>query len=212
MKAHSSRALPFLGAALFLAGSTVACKSKDQSMPADTAAVRTSSPGQVDSAAMTPATTTPVAPPNYSNAATISFAHAANDGEITLGKLAEKKATSKDVMAYAKMMVTDHSAMLADTKKLAAKTNTMTDSTIDDVRKLMNHSTDEMKELSDKAAGPDWDKNYMDKAVSDHKDVLDHLQNAQKNTTDADITAALTGAIAKVQMHLTKAQDLRAKL
>lgn len=205
MFAKPTRAVPVLGAALLLASVAVACKSKDEAPPADTAssAMKMSSPGTVDST---------VAAPNYSNAATISFAHAANDGEIALGKLAESKATSKDVKAFGKMMVTDHTAMLAEVKALATKTNTMTDSTIDDVRKLINHANDESKELTDKAAGPDWDKNYMDKAVSDHKDVLDHLQNAQKNTTDADIRAALDGAIVKVQTHLTKAQDLRAKL
>ncbi|MDB4917666.1 MAG: hypothetical protein JWM95_5310 [Gemmatimonadetes bacterium] len=209
MSVFSTRTMPALGAALLLAGVITACKSKDEgaaaSAVADSAATKNAM-ASADKAA------TPVAAPAWSNAATISYAHAANNGEIMLGKLAEKKATSADVKGFAKMMVTDHTAMMNETKALAKKTNTMTDSTIADVADLMKHGHDELTDLTAKAAGADWDKNYMDKAVSDHKDVLDHLQNAAKGTTDADISTALTGAIAKVQAHLTAAQDIRTKL
>jgi putative membrane protein len=69
-----------------------------------------------------------------------------------------------------------------------------------------------VKELTDKAKGADWDKNYIDKAVDDHQKVLGKLQDAAKDNTDPEMTKALTEATAKVQAHLTKAQAIQAKL
>jgi len=42
--------------------------------------------------------------------------------------------------------------------------------------------------------------------------VLDKLQDAAKNTNDADLRGGLEKATGKVQEHLTKAQDLKTKL
>ena len=159
-------------------------------------------------------TTTTPAPTNdkWSSPNVLGFAIVANTGEVELGKLAQKKATHADVKAFAKMMVTDHSAMLADTKKLGSKLSVTADTAADDARDLMNHGRDAMKELTEKAAGADWDKNYMDKMVDGHKDVLSKLQDAAKNTPDAQLKTALESAVGKVQTHLTKAEDIRAKL
>ena len=159
-------------------------------------------------------TTTTSAPTNdkWSSPNVLGFAIVANTGEVELGKLAQKKATHADVKTFAKMMVTDHSAMLADTKKLGSKLSVTADTAADDARDLMNHGRDAMKELTEKAAGADWDKNYMDKMVDGHKDVLAKLQDAAKNTPDAQLKTALESAVGKVQTHLTKAEDIRAKL
>ena len=159
-------------------------------------------------------TTTTPAPTNdkWSSPNVLGFAIVANTGEVELGKLAQKKATHADVKTFAKMMVADHSAMLADTKKLGSKLSVTADTAADDARDLMNHGRDAMKELTEKAAGADWDKNYMDKMVDGHKDVLSKLQDAAKNTPDAQLKTALESAVGKVQTHLTKAEDIRAKL
>jgi putative membrane protein len=143
---------------------------------------------------------------------TVGFAWAANNGEVELGKLGEKKATNAEVKSFARMMVTDHSKMLTEVKALGTKLKADADTTADDVKDLINGSRDEVKDLTDKAKGADWDKNYMDKMVADHQKVLDKLNDAAKNNTDPDITKALTEATGKVQEHLTKAQAVRAKL
>jgi predicted outer membrane protein len=176
--------------------------------------------GNVDTtAAKAPDTTaaasaTAVTPTNtkWSTPTIVGFAVAANNGEIALGKLAETKGTNGEVKQFGKMMVTDHSAMLAATKKLGTKLNAQPDTTAGDVTDLMNHGRDEMKDLTDKPKGADWDKDYIDKAVSDHQAVLGKLQDAAKTNTDPDVSKALTEATAKVQAHLTKAQAIQAKL
>jgi putative membrane protein len=74
----------------------------------------------------------------------------------------------------------------------------------------MNDARDELKDLNDKAAGADWDAAFIDKEIDGHQKVLDKLQDASKNSNDADLRAALEKASGKVQQHLTKAQDIKA--
>ena len=202
-------------AALLLAASVSACK-KDQSSTMDSTAAAPAA-ATVDTAGTpaNPSATTPAtgaATTTWSNPSVFGFALAANNGEVALGKLGETKATNPAVKAFAKQMVTDHSAMLSSTKKLGTKLNATPDTATNDAHDLMNHGNDELKELTAKAAGADWDKNFMDKMVDDHQKVLDKLQDAAKNTTDADVRKALEEATGKVQAHLTKAQDIKSKL
>jgi putative membrane protein len=199
---------PAIAGMLLTAAAVGACKKDTDSNGAVDSTKTAMAP---DTAKPAAATTTP-APSKWTSPSVIGYAWAANTGEVELGKLGQKKATNAQVKAFAKQMVTDHSAMLADGKALAAKLNAMPDTTADDARDLMGHGRDEIKDLTDKAAGADWDKNYMDKMVDDHQKVLDKLQDAAKNTTDPELTKALEAAVGKVQTHLTKAQDIRAKL
>ena len=95
---------------------------------------------------------------------------------------------------------------------MAAKLSATADTAVDNVRDLMNHVRDEVKDLTEKAAGADWDKDFINKMIDDHQKVLDKLQDAAKNTTNADLRTALEKATGKVQQHLTKAQDIKANV
>jgi putative membrane protein len=208
---HTPR--PTLALALLFAGAIAipACKGKDQYANGD--AAKTDSAAKADTttpaAANATGTTTP-AGGGWTSPAILGFATNANSGEVELGKLAESKGTAANVKAYGKMMVTDHTAMLNETNALATKLGANADTTADNARDLANHARDEIKELTDKPAGTDWDKNYIDKAIDDHQKVLDKLQDASKNTTDPAVRAALEKTTGKVQQHLTKAQDIKA--
>jgi len=192
-------------AGLMLAASLAACKK-------EAPATHTTAMGRADTTTAAAATTTTPAPSKWTGASTVGFAWAANNGEIQVAKLAETKAGNADVKAFAKMLVADHTKMLNDVKGLATKQSVTPDTTMDDVKDLMGHSRDELKDLTDKAKGADWDKDFIGKMVDDHQKVLDKLQDAVKNTTDSTLTKALTEASGKVQQHLTKAQELQAKL
>jgi putative membrane protein len=142
----------------------------------------------------------------------LGYASAANSGEIELGQLGVKKATNAKVKAYARELVAEHRTMLAEGKSMATKLSATADTAVDNVRDLMNHVRDEVKDLTEKAAGADWDKDFINKMIDDHQKVLDKLQDAAKNTTNADLRAALEKATGKVQQHLTKAQDIKANV
>ena len=145
----------------------------------------------------------------WNDAQIVAFATAANNGEIAEGTLAESKATNAAVKAYARQMVTDHRAMLNEGKAFATKNNVTPDSTKDDVVDLMKGSQEEIKELTDKAKGADWDKEFIEHEIDAHKKVLEKLQNATQATTNPELKDLLTKATGKVQEHLTKAEDIK---
>ena len=145
----------------------------------------------------------------WTSANTLGCAAAAGAGEIRESELAARKATTPAVKSFARQVAADHRAMASELKALATKLNVKPDTADDDVRDAINHSADDIKDLTEKKAGHDWDEQYIDNQIKDHKDVLDKLQDAAKNTTDADLRAALEKATGKVQEHLTKAQAIK---
>jgi len=213
MIAHAHR-LTTISMALVCATALGACSKADRT--ADTAAARTdSAAGRIDSTAMAKSDSGMNMAHNagaWTNDHIFGFAHNANEGEIALGKLAETKATNAKVKAFAAEMVKDHQAMMKDTHALMEKVKATADSTWDDAKDLANGANDKLKELTDKAKGADWDKNYIDNQVDAHQKVLGKLQDAAKATTDSTVAAGLAKATAKVQEHLTKAQSIQAGL
>ena len=145
----------------------------------------------------------------WTSANTIGYAAAAGAGEIRESELAARKATTPAVKSFARQVAADHRAMATELKALATKLNVKPDTADDDVHDVVKHAADDIKDLTDKKAGHDWDEKYIDNQIKDHKDVLDKLEDAAKNTTDADLRAALEKATGKVQEHLTKAQAIK---
>jgi putative membrane protein len=201
-------------AALVLAG----CTAKDRHNPDSTAAARTESvttgaAAKTDTAAHRMESAASTAKHGaWTDATILGFMRAANVGEVEEGQLAERKATNPAVKAFARQMVADHQAALAEAKTLASKTKHTPDTTADNVRDVMKGSRDELKELTDKKAGKEWDEEYMEKQIDDHKKVLEELQDAAKNTTDPELRAAITKVSGKVQEHLTKAEAIKEQL
>ena len=197
-------------------GALGACSKSDRTASADTAAARTdSAAGRLDSTAnakMDSAHTDMNAAGAWSNDKFFGYAHNADNGEIALGKLASTKGTNPAVKAYGKEMVKDHQAMMTETHALMGKLNAKADSTWDDAKSIASDGVDKLKELTDKAAGADWDKNYIENQIDTHQRVLSKLTDAAKNNTDKTVTDALAKATSKVQEHLTKAQALNEKL
>ena len=195
--------------ALSAAALLVACKPKD-SATTDTntaaGAVATSS----DSAARAAADSTANKNRGWSDAQIIAFASAANDGEIKEGTLAQTKATNAAVKAFARQLVTDHRAMMNEGKAFATKNNITPDSAKDEVRDLVKEAQEGIKDLTGKAKGADWDKEFIEHEIDGHKKVLEKLQDAEKATTNPELKDMLTKAAGKVQQHLTKAEDLKA--
>jgi putative membrane protein len=200
--------------ALLCAAALGACSKADRT--ADTAAARTdSAAGRLDSTAMAKTDSGMNMANNagaWTNDHIFGFVHNANEGEIALGKLASTKATNAKVREFGQEMVKDHTQMMKDAHALMAKVNAGVDSTWDDAKDLAGAGADKLKELTDKAKGADWDKNYIDFMVDGHQKVLGKLQDAAKATSDTTVAAGLAKATSKVQEHLTKAQSIQAGL
>jgi putative membrane protein len=122
------------------------------------------------------------------------------------------KATNPQVKAFAQQMVRDHQGMLNDTQRLAAKLGTVLDTTADAASDLGSDARDELRKLAGKASGREWDEDFMETMVEGHEKVLDHLQEAAKNTNVAEVRSALDTAAATVQTHLARAREIKAKI
>jgi len=199
--------------ALAAATLLVACKPKESATTDTTSAAGAVATGS-DSANRarmdtTSANANATAKGGWTDGQIVAFATAANKGEIAEGKLAETKATNAKVKSFARLIVSDHTAMLNEGRSFAKKNNITPDSTKNDVIDLQKNALDEMKDLQTKPKGNDWDKNFIDKEIDGHKAVLDKLQQAQNATTNPQLKDMLTKATAKVQDHLTKAQAIK---
>jgi len=180
---------------------TAACKKSDEYAA-----------GHSDSAtgAIAPAapSATPAPSSEWTDESILAYVRAEDMDEIKVNELAAKKATSPALKTFAAKMAADHRAGL---KALPSKAMAA-DTSAEKAHDVMDKSRDELKDLTDKAAGADWDKDYLDMQIKEHQGVLDKLQDAAKNTASADVKALLVKVSGAVQEHLTKAQEIRATL
>lgn len=140
----------------------------------------------------------------------VAFLVAADSGEIAAGKLATSKATDPSVKAFARKMVSDHQQMLKSTTKLASTANIdYATASKDDIGDLRNDSKEALQDLTGKAAGNDWDQDYVGKQVDAHQDVIDHVNDFTKSAKNPQLVSMLQQALPKLQSHLKAAQDLQ---
>lgn len=180
-----------------------ACQKKADVAVADT----TAAPAMADTTASAGSVASPKN--DWTDAQILAFAQTANSGEIREAKLARQKATNPAVKKFAVLMITDHTAMLADVKALETKLAITPDTTRNDVSDLVKDGNKDIKDLSNKKVGKDWDEDYMEKQVDTHQKVLDKLNDAAKSAKAPELKSALDASIAKVQDHLTQAKAIK---
>jgi putative membrane protein len=125
--------------------------------------------------------------------------------EIKLGQLAEQKASSPDVKAFAQKMFTEHKQMSASMQPFVESWGLTPPTDLDDDHK------DVYKRLSD-LSGADFDKEYISQMVSDHSKALEAFTKEAKDTQDAKFRAAVIEGKTKVAAHKNMAYDLKKKL
>jgi putative membrane protein len=132
----------------------------------------------------------------------------ANGAEISSSRLAVENASNADVKAFAREMITDHTAMQKKGEALA-KALGVEDAAASGDR--MDEMNDDLDELKDKK-GADFDKAYMDLQVRAHERTLAELRSFEPRAERADLKSHIGEAIPKVEAHLQKAQQLRRQL
>jgi len=120
--------------------------------------------------------------------------------EVKLGQLATQKAQSDDVKKFGERMVDDHSKA-NDQLKQVASTKGVTLPTEPD--KASQHEYDKLSKMS----GAQFDREYMDHMVSDHKKDISEFQKEAKNAKDADVKQFASSTLPTVQQHLQLAQS-----
>ncbi|AHG89538.1 protein of unknown function DUF4142 [Gemmatirosa kalamazoonensis] len=131
-----------------------------------------------------------------------------NASEIGQAKIAEGKATNRDVKAFARLMISDHEAMQKSLDSLA-KAKSLTPTPPQQADQLRQSDSQTLASLNAAAQGPAFDKAYVDAQVAAHQKALNDLQTMAGATSDQDLRALIQQAIPKVQAHLDRAQQLQ---
>ena len=135
----------------------------------------------------------------------------ANQIDIDAGKLAQSTSKNKEVQAFAKQMVTDHSAVNKQAGALAKKLG-VTPAESETSGALKKGAAENVAKLK-KLSGAAFDKAYVDHEVDYHQAVLDAID---KVLIPGAQNAELKGLIEKVrpaiQAHLDHAKHLQATL
>ena len=135
----------------------------------------------------------------------------ANQVDIDAGKVAEKKASSPDVKAFGKQMVTDHSAVNKQAKDLAKKLKVKPEDN-DTSKSLAKGGKENVAKLN-KLKGKEFDKAYIDQEVTYHQAVLDAIDKTLiPNAKNAELKALIEKVRPAIQGHLDHAKQIQSKL
>jgi putative membrane protein len=142
---------------------------------------------------------------SHDTGAFVSNAGQSNMYEIQAAQMAEARSKSPQVKAFAKQMVTDHTAMMNEMKPAITAAGLTPPASLDQRRQGL---LDNLKA----ASAADFDKTYVNQQVAAHEEALTLLKGYAENGSDAGLKADAAKAIPMVQKHLDEANKLKAAL
>lgn len=119
--------------------------------------------------------------------------------EVELGTLALTKASSAQVKQFAQMMVDDHTKANNELKDLAQRKNITLPATMADKHRRKYDNLNEK-------TGADFDKDYIDLMVDDHKEDVKKFEDEAEDGKDADLKTWASSKVATLKHHLEEAQ------
>ena len=125
-----------------------------------------------------------------------------NRAEIEIGKLAQQKGMSQEVKNFGKMLVDDHTKLLAEVTALAKTKNVTLPTTITEM------GQEEYNELNEKS-GVEFDKKFADMMVDGHEKAIDKMTSISEKATDKDLQLWASNSVSGLTAHLEKAKMLK---
>ena len=125
--------------------------------------------------------------------------------EVQLGEMAVQKAENPGVKDFGQRMINDHNKANADLRRIAESKGTVLPT---DLSHRENFEMDRFQKLS----GKDFDKEYVEHMVKDHKKDVKEFQEASKDLTDPDLRAFAEKTLPTLQEHLQSIQDLQTSM
>jgi putative membrane protein len=139
-------------------------------------------------------------------AAVLGKLHHSNQMEIEMGKLAQKNAESKDVKAFGKTLVQDHTA--ADKKVTALAKQQKVDLAAAAPAMKPDEKMDKLKTQK----GADFDKAFAAAMLEDHQKDVSEASSARDTTSDPKLKTLLTETVPVLEKHRDTAQKLVTQL
>jgi putative membrane protein len=121
--------------------------------------------------------------------------------EVEMGKLAQQHAASDQVKQFADRMVQDHSKANDELKAIATSKGVQLPGAPD---KAAKRNLDKLGKLS----GANFDREYMQHMVGDHKSTVAMFQAEAKSGKDADVKGFAGKTLPTLQEHLKMAQTV----
>ena len=198
----------FFIAALVIAALTGCSTSREQPpanantnpVAAQPAAQPTAQSGKAKPAVRVPS---PEASSKKTSATILAQIHQADLKEIAIGKMAEEKASSGEVRAYADQLVKDHTNADQMVLALAQKTGAH-------LRGAATARSKTDQKLSS-ASGAQFDRMFLEQTSADHKRLMSELQQEREDASDDDIEALIDKIMPILQQHHDLAQILMKK-
>jgi len=130
---------------------------------------------------------------------------ASNYGEVKLAKLAQQKASSSELKDVARMLETDHNAVLNDLKSMADRKG------ITVPTEENGASKDKLKELTDEKSS-EFDKEWCETLMDNHKTSISKFENAANDLSDPDLKSFVNTVLPKLRTHHDKLMECHKKL
>jgi putative membrane protein len=133
------------------------------------------------------------------------FAVEAADGglyEVQLATLAKTKATSPQVKQFAQMMIDDHTKANSELKSLASTKGIALPDVMCEKCQKRYYDLDQKK-------GADFDKEYIDMMVKDHKDDIDKFEKEADKGNDGEIKTWASGKLTTLRHHGEEAERIQ---
>ena len=135
----------------------------------------------------------------------------ANQVDIDAGKLAERKGSNKEIKAFGKMMVTDHSGVNKQAIALAKKLHVKPED--NDTSKALKKEGQENIAKLKKLKGAAFDKAYIDHEVDYHQQVLDAVDKVLlPSVKNEELKALIEKVRPAFVAHLEHAKQVQASL
>jgi len=139
--------------------------------------------------------------------------HQTNLMEIELSKMAEQKAASSEVRAYANQLVQDHTNVDRMVVAMAQDSGTNLKNGAE-AHQAGRHETAREKELERKlksVQGADFDRLFLKETSADHDKLIAKLQQDKQNTSDEELETLIEKVIPVLEQHRELAQILMKK-
>ncbi len=147
----------------------------------------------------------------YSDSELFGLIDLVNDGSIEVSKLAQTKATNAEVKAFARKIVTEHTALNKETAAMASKMN-LTLAIPENDEDIAESHVDGMKDLTDKPRGEGFDEGYIEHEIKMHKTIIDEVKDAlERPNQNAETQAFLQKALTAFEAHLQAAETIEKK-
>lgn len=124
----------------------------------------------------------------------MKHAASANMMEVQLGQIAQEKATAKEVKDFGQMMVQDHSAANDKLKAIAQNKNVQLP---DQMTQEHQENIEKLRKLS----GKEFDKEYVNMMVEDHRKDVEKFEDMQDDIQDQELKQWTNNTLATLKKH-----------